>query len=1259
MKKVDEYLNLNENQYCVRIEQDIQQIKNIGKLNVFIDYINQHNVCDLQDDLFTYTEPDETYEYLIGQDYGLAEYTREFKIQQDKIKQEREKKFKELDQFFSSADQNQLDELLLEYNEDISEDVKKQYELIGKIKNVLNNIDEDIKNIVEYYNTKIASLKIAQSDKDTLNTIINTNWSQVEKQSIFDTKKRLLIELNKSNNHLNDFLKNHKQPKNVDEILEDKANNWLMETFNPSLLKVSNDTDELIKKIKNKENHTIQKIKDHKEKIKLDQKKFEQIKRRKIDKEKNKTLQLAEKTLQLAHETKDIIDQTKRVIHDNSLSLKDGTSFDPWDNTLEDTMSFAQNIQEFSTLEDAQKFKDKLQRKHDKLNDINNKSNSFLIKINKIAENKAAKAKEAADKIAADKEAKAEAARIKKRKAMKNINIPEKKKEMLLYKCIIQKIWNTHPDLVNDVFKNHVKDRESDYKGDSDSDVLISLKVTLDNYDDIDDIDEILKLYQKIKNDFEIFKGPVRVYLKLRKFLEKIITDKDGKIIKTGDDKNKVLFEKSNPYTIRAKDICYKEVDQDEHTIEEIKNMVSNNIPHNFSRIYYGDETVKRIFEDSIQETVDNIVPLNANAVIMAYGPSGSGKTFNLIGDNFDHPTKTPVYGIIYQVLKYLSSDKGYNISQINDNKINKIEISSWQYYMYCGTTGTDNNKVKTFQSLGVYDENIVKLIKNKTTPHKEFVGLINSYINNITDYVYKFERSDQIISTETKIKNGIQYFPELVFDDLESNIVLYTALTGKAGVKIEQLEQPYDVDKSIQFEAGIDKTDFDFWNKYSNYKNGQFVIGFSLLREIQLGELKYLTGVNKNKKGHVENYHKKIKKYKFKVPNKVPDDNKELFLNLEAKLILVFAKRFYEFGLLTSPKFDILLNKTNNKMKTAIELDLENNNYIDIQNIFTKFYLALVRTRPTRATGNNPDSSRTHLVVNIKIYKNDENISNLKFVDLAGNEKADENYFQMRKEGNGITGSLLAIKALLKAKQDPTSSNIKAPIDEELVPKFFTTCKTTEQQNSCKSLYNKCIKAFETNAQEEYKLLDLDNENTTVSMYLNLPTYLKKGGNMNQCGAIADSLYFIKELQEKTKISKQIKDYGNGLCKEYNLEIAEFGRKRRRSRRGGSAKRSRVRKGYTFVKFKKSTKSGKKYDAVFQNAKTGRTKTISFGSKGMSDYTKHKDNDRKYQYLKRHRKRENWNNLMTAGALSRWVLWNKKSLKASMADYKKRFNGR
>lgn len=96
--------------------------------------------------------------------------------------------------------------------------------------------------------------------------------------------------------------------------------------------------------------------------------------------------------------------------------------------------------------------------------------------------------------------------------------------------------------------------------------------------------------------------------------------------------------------------------------------------------------------------------------------------------------------------------------------------------------------------------------------------------------------------------------------------------------------------------------------------------------------------------------------------------------------------------------------------------------------------------------------------------------------------------------------------------------------------------------------------------------------------------------------------------------------------------------------------------KTYTKVVIKKSTNPKKKYMAIL-SSKDKRTKTIHFGSAGMSDFTKNKDEARKQRYLDRHRKRENWSVPDTAGSLARWILWNKKTLRASIADYKKRFN--
>ena len=88
-------------------------------------------------------------------------------------------------------------------------------------------------------------------------------------------------------------------------------------------------------------------------------------------------------------------------------------------------------------------------------------------------------------------------------------------------------------------------------------------------------------------------------------------------------------------------------------------------------------------------------------------------------------------------------------------------------------------------------------------------------------------------------------------------------------------------------------------------------------------------------------------------------------------------------------------------------------------------------------------------------------------------------------------------------------------------------------------------------------------------------------------------------------------------------------------------------------IVLKESSRKGKKFMVKVDN------KTIHFGQEGASDYTKNKDDDRKDKYIVRHTKRENWNKsgIKSAGFWSRWLLWNKKTLQASIKDTEKRFN--
>jgi len=88
-------------------------------------------------------------------------------------------------------------------------------------------------------------------------------------------------------------------------------------------------------------------------------------------------------------------------------------------------------------------------------------------------------------------------------------------------------------------------------------------------------------------------------------------------------------------------------------------------------------------------------------------------------------------------------------------------------------------------------------------------------------------------------------------------------------------------------------------------------------------------------------------------------------------------------------------------------------------------------------------------------------------------------------------------------------------------------------------------------------------------------------------------------------------------------------------------------------ISLSKSTRAGKKYMVKVEN------KIIHFGQAGASDYTEHKDPERKQRYLSRHRNRENWakSGINTAGFWSRWLLWSEPTIAASIKKIEKKFN--
>lgn len=62
------------------------------------------------------------------------------------------------------------------------------------------------------------------------------------------------------------------------------------------------------------------------------------------------------------------------------------------------------------------------------------------------------------------------------------------------------------------------------------------------------------------------------------------------------------------------------------------------------------------------------------------------------------------------------------------------------------------------------------------------------------------------------------------------------------------------------------------------------------------------------------------------------------------------------------------------------------------------------------------------------------------------------------------------------------------------------------------------------------------------------------------------------------------------------------------------------------------------------------------FGAYGASDYTIHKDIERRNRYRQRHKKDLETNDPYRPGYLSYYILWNKPTIEESVKDYNKLF---
>jgi len=92
------------------------------------------------------------------------------------------------------------------------------------------------------------------------------------------------------------------------------------------------------------------------------------------------------------------------------------------------------------------------------------------------------------------------------------------------------------------------------------------------------------------------------------------------------------------------------------------------------------------------------------------------------------------------------------------------------------------------------------------------------------------------------------------------------------------------------------------------------------------------------------------------------------------------------------------------------------------------------------------------------------------------------------------------------------------------------------------------------------------------------------------------------------------------------------------------------------YIHIKELNISGKSFTALFYNESAQLVKTVHFGATGYPDYTISPHDEEMRKNITRHKSNESWNNPMSAGALSRYILWEYPSLTTAINQYAKRF---
>lgn len=135
--------------------------------------------------------------------------------------------------------------------------------------------------------------------------------------------------------------------------------------------------------------------------------------------------------------------------------------------------------------------------------------------------------------------------------------------------------------------------------------------------------------------------------------------------------------------------------------------------------------------------------------------------------------------------------------------------------------------------------------------------------------------------------------------------------------------------------------------------------------------------------------------------------------LDIQISFFDIYCGKLYD---LLDNRNQLILREDGNNKVNIVGLS-----YVSVDNI-EEILMQINRgisNRVTSATGANIDSSRSHAILNINLIKNNKFIGKISFIDLAGNERGADTYFndaKTRLDGAEINKSLLALKECIRA---------------------------------------------------------------------------------------------------------------------------------------------------------------------------------------------------------------------------------------------------